>query len=58
MVSKWQFNEPNETWYVYHLEIPAPDLIARLDGFDAAWNAGDESNLVSQANAHWRVVQG
>lgn len=45
LVTMWQFNPPNETWYVYALEIPAPDLGARLDGFDEAWNAGDEAAL-------------
>ena len=41
IISRWQFSEAKESWYLYELEIPPPALGPRLQAFEAAWNAGD-----------------
>ncbi len=45
VVCRWQFNPGNESWYIYQLELPSPDISKRLDDFEPAWNAGDEEAL-------------
>lgn len=41
----WQFSAVKETWFMYSMELPPPAIEARLDGFDAAWNAGQEAGM-------------
>ncbi|MEZ6004509.1 MAG: hypothetical protein R3F17_06260 [Planctomycetota bacterium] len=45
ILAHWQFNPSNKTWYLVSLELPPPDITARLDAFDPAWNAGDVAKI-------------
>ena len=45
VVTRWQFNASNETWYCYFLDYPPPPVAERLDAFDAAWNSGNGDAL-------------
>ncbi len=41
LISRWQFSDARERWYLYELEIPPPSLEPRLADFEAAWGTGD-----------------
>lgn len=41
----WQYNPPNTTWYVIDLELTAPAIGHRAEGFREAWKQSDPAAL-------------
>lgn len=42
---RWQYNASNTTWYVIGLELTAPAIGQRLEGFRRAWAGSDPAGL-------------